>query len=154
MNNHVFMEQLNKYYAVWQECNYVYEQWAKVNGLSINGLLVLSAIYEGGEDCTQKKISQRWMIPKQTTNMVLKEFDRKGFVRLLPMEKDRRNKYICFTDEGKEYADEIISNLRKVELAVIEKMGIEKMVQMNKNMELYVKLFGKIGRKQGDETNL
>ena len=33
--NSVFMEELNKYYAVWQEYNYVYEEWAKAHGLSV-----------------------------------------------------------------------------------------------------------------------
>ena len=35
------MEELNKYYAVWQEYNYVYEEWAKAHGLSVNSLLSL-----------------------------------------------------------------------------------------------------------------
>ena len=50
INNSVFLELLHNYYAVWQECNYVYEEWAKAHGLSINSLFILSAIHEGGED--------------------------------------------------------------------------------------------------------
>ena len=145
INNTVFMEQLDKYYTVWQECNYVYGEWAKMHDLSINSLLVLSAIYEGKRDCTQKKISQRWMIPKQTTNMVLKDFEKKGVVELLPLEEDKRNKRICFTAAGKEYADTIISQLRKVELSVVEKMGIQRMEQMNDALALFTELFAKIG---------
>ncbi|MBO5073654.1 MAG: MarR family transcriptional regulator [Eubacterium sp.] len=62
--------------------------------------MVLSAIHEGGNDCTQRKISQRWMIPKQTINMILKEFERKGLVELLPMQEDKRNKLIRLTPAG------------------------------------------------------
>ena len=80
MDTTAFMEQLNKYYAVWQEYNYVYEEWAKAHGLSVNSLLVLCAIYDGEDGCMQKKISQRWLIPKQTINMVFKDFAFKGFV--------------------------------------------------------------------------
>ena len=119
ISNTDFMEQLNRYYSVWQEYNYVYEEWAKSHGMSVNSLLVLSAIHEGGNDCTQRKISQRWMIPKQTINMILKEFERKGLVELLPMQEDKRNKLIQFTPAGDEYADGIISKLRKAELYVI-----------------------------------
>lgn len=147
------MEQLNQYYAVWQEYNYVYEEWAKAQGLSVNSLLILSAIHEGGENCTQKKISQRWLIPKQTTNMVLKDFEKKGFVELSPMAEDKRNKIIRFTKAGEEYADTIISKLKKVELFVIEEMGIERMKQLNENNALFVKLFRKAGGKQNNETN-
>ena len=55
MISNPFMEQLNKYYGVWQEYNCVYEEWAKADGLSVNSLLVLSALHKGAEDCTQKK---------------------------------------------------------------------------------------------------
>ncbi len=140
MDERMMMELLDRYYTVWQEYNYVYEEWAKAHGLSVNALLVLSAIHEG-RDCTQKKISQRWMIPKQTTNMVLKDFERKGYVEMLPMQGDKRNKVICFTPEGKEYADAIISRLREVELFAVVEMGPERMEQLTRNMALFAELF-------------
>ncbi len=153
ISNNAFMEQLNKYYAVWQEYNYVYEEWAKAHGLSVNSLLVLCAIHDGGDDCTQKKISQRWLIPKQTINMVFKDFERRGFVKLFPLPEDKRNKVIRFTETGKEYADTIISKLRKVELFVVEEIGIERMKQLNENMALFVELFGKAGGRKSNEAD-
>lgn len=153
ISNTDFMEQLNRYYSVWQEYNYVYEEWSKSHGMSVNSLLVLSAIHEGGNDCTQKKISQRWMIPKQTINMILKEFERKGLVELLPMQEDKRNKLIQFTSAGNEYADGIISRLRKAELYVIEEMGIERMKLLNDNMALFVELFSKAGGNGSNEKD-
>ena len=153
ISNTDFMEQLNRYYSVWQEYNYVYEEWAKAHGMSVNSLLVLSAIHEGGNDCTQRKISQRWMIPKQTINMILKEFERKGLVELLPMQEDKRNKLIQFTSAGDEYADGIISKLRKEELYVIEEMGIERMKLLNDNMALFVELFSKAGGNGSNEKD-
>lgn len=151
-NNTIFMEQLNKYYAVWQEYNYVYEEWAKGQGLSTNSLLVLSSIYEGGEDCTQKKISQQWLIPKQTINMILKEFERKGLVELFPMQEDKRNKLIRFTSAGNDYAEGILSRLRKVELSVIEEMGMERMQQLNDDTAFFVELFKKAGGREEHEA--
>lgn len=153
IDNNIFMKQLNQYYTLWQEYNYVYAEWAKAQGLSSNSLLILLAIHEGGEDCTQKKISQKWLIPKQTTNMVLKDFEQKGLVELSPMSEDKRNKVIHFTTMGKEYADAIISKLHKVELFVIEKMGIERMKQLNDSTALFVELFRSAGGKQDNETN-
>lgn len=140
------LEQINKYYSVWQEFNYVYEEWAKAHGVSVNSLLVLSAIYEGMENCTQKKISQRWRIPKQTVNAVLKDYKRKGYVELFPMQEDERNKRIQFTPEGKKYADEIISRLRNVEMFVSEEMGTWRMEQLNDNMTMFVTLFSEAER--------
>lgn len=151
ITNTDFMEQLNRYYSIWQEYNYVYEEWAKAHGMSINSLLVLSAIHEGGKDCTQKKISQRWMIPKQTINMILKELERKGLVELIQMQEDKRNKLIEFTQAGDEYADAIISRLREVELYVIEELGLERMKQLNDNLALFTELFSKAGGKEKNE---
>ncbi len=153
IGNADFMEQLNKYYDIWQEYNYVYEEWAKAHGLSVNSLLVLCAVYDGGDSCTQKKISQRWLIPKQTINMVFKDLERRGYVRLVPLPEDKRNKVIQFTNAGKEYADTIISQLRKAELSAAEETGLERMKQLNENMALFVQFFKKAGGKQSNETN-
>lgn len=144
-SNAVFLEQVNQYYTVWQEYNSVYEEWAKAHGLSVNSLLVLSAIHDGMEECTQKKISQKWRIPKQTINVVLKDMERRELVEMFPMQEDRRNKLIRFTESGKEYADTIISKLRKVELFVVEGMKIERMKELNEDTALFVKLFSKAG---------
>lgn len=91
------------------------------------------------------------MIPKQTVNMILKEFEKKGLVELLPMQEDKRNKAIRFTPGGNEYADTIIAKLRKVELYVIGEMGIERMKQLNEDTALFVKLFRKAGSKENSE---
>lgn len=153
INDTVFMEHLNKLYAVWHECDYAYEEWAKLHGLSANGLFVLYAIHEGAEDCTQKKISLRWMIPKQTVNVILKDFKRKGFIELVPMQSDKRNKLIRFTESGKDYADGIISELRQAELFVIEEMGIERIKLLNEYMSLFTELFRKAGNEGNNESD-
>ena len=141
--NHI--EELNHYYAVWQETNHIYEEWAKRHGISACCLLTLISINEGGKQCTQKNISQRWSIPKQTVNMILKDLQNKKYVDLIPMQEDKRNKQIQFTVTGKEYADTILSELRKAELAVIEKMGIERIRRLNEESELFIKLFRETG---------
>lgn len=150
IKNIQFMEQLNQYYTAWQEWNCMYEEWAKTNGLSANSLLVLSAIYNSKEECTQKKISQRWLVPKQTVNMILKDFEKQGLVELSPMRTDKRRKTICFTPKGKEYAKTILSKLRKVEMNAIDEMGIERMKRFNEDAALFVKLLGKAEGKNNE----
>ena len=78
------MEELNRYYEVWRETNYIYEDWAKQHGTSACCLLTLISIDESEDPCTQKRISQQWSMPKQTTNMVLKDLESKGYVELVP----------------------------------------------------------------------
>lgn len=152
-NNVALIEELNRYYAVWQETNYMYAEWAKAHGISVSCLLALTAIDEGGDDCTQKKISQRWLIPKQTVNMVLKDFENRKFVELLPMQGDKRNKRIQFTAAGREYADTILNELRKVELSAIQKMGIKRMRRLSEDGALFIKLFYEAEGEVNHDTN-
>ncbi len=153
ISNAILMEQLNQYYDAWLQYNNVYEEWAKAHGLSVNCLLVLCAICDSGDGCTQKRISQKWLIPKQTISMVFKDLQRKGFVELSPLPEDKRNKTIRFTEEGKEYADTIVNALRKAELSVIEEIGVERMQLLNDSMALFAKLFHKAGSINDNETN-
>lgn len=146
MDDHTdHIEELNRYYAVWQETNQIYDEWAKRHGISDCCLLALISIYEGGKQCTQKNISQRWSIPKQTVNMILKDLQNKKYVELIPVQEDKRNKQIQFTVTGKEYADTILSELRKAELTVVEIMGMERIHRLNEESELFIKLFRETG---------
>ena len=149
MDDSLSLELLGQYYALWQEFNAMYAEWAKARGLSVNSLLVLSALHEGAEDCTQRKISRRWLIPKQTVNMVLKDLEEKNFVKLMPMKDDKRNKTISLTTAGREYADSIISELRKAELSVVAAMGDERMTRLNEETALFVRLFREKGLGRG-----
>ena len=144
MNNHEMMQiQLQRYYTLWKDCTAMYEEWSKTQGLSSNGVLVLYSFCSGDEYCTQKSISQKWCIPKQTVNTILKDFLKKGYVEMVSMPEDKRNKLIHLTDSGKQLANEVIGNLHKKEVYVIEKMGLENIRNMNNNMELFIELFRK-----------
>ena len=145
MEPNPFLAELQRYYVLWQEYNTVYAAWAKAHGLSVNSLLVLSALGEGAEDCTQRKISQRWLLPKQTVHMVLKDLEEKGYVSLHPLGEDKRNKAIRFTSAGWAYAQPILSALREVELAVAQEMGLSQMQTLNDTTARFVALFREKG---------
>jgi DNA-binding MarR family transcriptional regulator len=146
-DNAVLTKELTRYYSIWQEINYIYDKWAKSNGISVSYLLVLAAIDEAQDECTQKKISQRYMLPKQTVNAALKDLEQKGYVVLHPMLKDKRNKQISFTKIGQAYADSILNELRSVELFAIEKIGSERMRRFNDDGELFIKFLSEAGDK-------
>ena len=93
-------DQIRQYRACPQEWNASYEEYAKSVGLSYTSLSLLSAIY-GTEQCPQKLLSERCLLPKQTVNAVITAFYQKGWVRLEELPKDRRNKAIHLTDLGR-----------------------------------------------------
>ena len=84
--------------------------------------------------------------------MVFKDYEHKGFVELFPLPEDKRNKVIRFTKAGKEYADTIVTELRKAELSAIEEIGVERMRQLNENMALFAKLLKKSANKKSSRN--
>lgn len=143
MENRDWMEQIDRYYGVWRETNAVYEDWARARGLTFNSVLVLLTLWEEKEGCTQKQISQKWQIPKQTVNMIFKDLDQKGLIWMAPMESDRRNKLVHLTETGVGYAGQIVTELRQQERLAAEEMGMERMSRMSEDMALFMTLFRK-----------
>ena len=139
--NEQSLNELHRFYSLWRENNAIYEEWSKAHGLSSNELLFLYSLYEDDNECTQRNISQRWFIPKQTVNTILKDFERKGFVELFSSAYDKRNKLIKLTPEGKEYAKGIIEELRAKELHVMHELGTIRVREMNDSQELFIRLF-------------
>ena len=108
-------DQIRQYCSYLQEWNASYEDYARSVGLSYTSLSILSALY-GAENCTQKMLSERCFLPKQTVNTTITAFYKKGWVRLEELPEDRRNKTIHFTPEGQAAADEIMQRVRESEL--------------------------------------
>lgn len=135
------LKEWKRYYTLWRECNLMYEEWSKEQGLSMNGYLILYSFYDEAAP-TQKSISHKWQIPKQTVNSILKDYMQKGYIETISMPEDRRNKILKLTEKGKAYADKIIGKLQKKELFVMQKLGIENITRLNDIMEDFIGLFG------------
>ena len=139
--NEQSLNELHRFYSLWRENNAIYDKWAKAHGLSSNELLFLYSLYEADNHCTQREISQRWFIPKQTINTILKDFERKGYVKLSSSADDKRNKLIRLTPAGMDYAKSIIEELRAKELYVMQEIGTIRVREMNNSQELFIRLF-------------
>ena len=135
------LSELRRFYSIWGQFNAVYEEWAKERGLSSNGVLILSSLYESEEACTQKSLSQKWSIPKQTVNSVLKKFIEDGYVELITSKEDKRNKLLKLTKSGRIYAEGIVTELQEKELFVIEHAGLSNIKQMNDIGDSFLKFF-------------
>lgn len=137
--NDTLLLEHQRYYTLWKESNIIYEEWARSHGLSGNSLLILQSLYDGVR--TQKAISQKWCIPKQTVHTILKEFEAQGYLKLVAMEQDKRNKQICLTPEGEQFVNQIVTQILKKELQIIQQMGLDRMKAMNDSLELFIQLF-------------
>ena len=98
------MDQLHQlsaqYNALWIETNQLYETWARQRGMSLHELLVILSIVEADGTVLQKDICQRFVIPKQTVNAIIKTLTDKGWLELKVSEQDRRSRNLCLTPVG------------------------------------------------------
>lgn len=136
-------QQLDRYYYLFRELTFLYEEWSKSHGMSYNNLMILSAIYEHQGDCTQKTLRDKWFLPKQTINSILKDFERKGLIQLVQSPDDKRNKFIQLTKPGKQQAEKVVPALRTLELNVLKAMGHEQVECFNDDMACFISLFQK-----------
>ena len=133
---------IKEYYSFWSKINNLYGKWAKEHDLSYHSLFVLYAIWDSKDNiCTQKKICDDWLFPKQNVNSILKKFEEKNYILLQSLSKDKRHKEILLTDEGRHYADKIFVELYNLEEKVMKHMGETNRNNMTKNNTLFLNLF-------------
>ncbi len=102
----------------------LYGEFAKRSNVAPTILWVMYALNDGKAH-TQIEISNDWDLPKTTVNTVIKEIQQKGYVELVPIKGKRREMSIVLTESGKEYADQILSDIYKREKAAYKALSSE-----------------------------
>lgn len=114
----------------------VYREWAKKKGLNYNELIVLYALDEQ-EECTPKRITQYWALPKQTVNGILREFEKKGYICVSSGTQDKRERIITYTPSGKKFAASVLNHLYEMEESAMRNLGAERCQQLVECNSLY-----------------
>lgn len=102
----------------------LYRIWAKKNHINYNALLILYTL-DDYEVCTQKQICEWWALPKQTVHGILLDFEKKNYITITDNVKNKRERLVTFTKEGKAYAKSLLEPLQNMEEQAMEKMGDE-----------------------------
>ena len=137
----ILVRQLKEQYRLWNRINALYSKWAKNHGMTYDALFVLYTIYHGNGKCRQKEICQEWSMPKQTVSSILKTFDKKGYLNYRQDMADRRGKTIDLTETGLQNAEPILKELERAELAVIHRIGREKMEDLLEGNRMFCRYF-------------
>jgi len=106
-------EQLEQLDTCASRLTALYGEWAKRNKMSYNAMVVLDCLNREKE-CTQKQITDAWMIPKQTVNTIVKDLERKGYIGYEQIE-GKKEKRIFLTEEGKAYASDCLKGMYRLE---------------------------------------
>lgn len=128
-------EQLSKFNGIMQGIEKFYEDYAKSVGLTYMSLTVLEIIYHASKPITQKEICEKSHYIKQMVNTIVKNFYENGYVEFTEVVEDRRNKYVLFTENGKEYADKILKPLIEMEEKAIKVLSDAEREQMLEMLE-------------------
>lgn len=121
-------EQLIKFH---RDISGFYNDYAKSVGLTYASLEVLGIIWYKKcclqEEVTQKTVTQKAYLPKQTVNAIIKAFIEHGLIEpLVESDLDKRNKVIEFTENGKKFADKIITKMKEAEYNALDSLGEQK----------------------------
>lgn len=120
--------------------NTIYEDYARSVGLTYISLQVLNLIAQI-EECTQKIICDKTLIPKQTVNTIVINFLKKDLVVLKEYPSNRRIKTIHFTDKGVRFVSSIIPKIRQAECQAIGNLTQVEQQIFLQSLEKYCKSF-------------
>ena len=120
----------------------VYSAWSKNHGVSYNEMLVMYTVQDNGY-CTQKQISESYLLPKQTVNNVFVSMIKNGLLTESPEHNVGREKAYVLTQKGIETAAPLLSSIGEVEKRAALSMGIRKLEQLTALMTEYDELLKK-----------
>ncbi len=135
-------EKTRAFCNAWQSISIIYEDYARKSGISYNSLYILNAIQQI-ENCTQKQICEKTMLPKQTVNNVVTAFYKSGYIELREFPENRRIKTIHLTEKGKAYADELIQHIHEADKVAMRSLTEEQQDTLLSLMDTYVFAFRK-----------
>ena len=135
-------EKARAFCSAWQSLSTIYEDYARKCGISYNSLYILNAV-RSIENCTQKQICERTLLPKQTVNNVITAFLKSGYIELREFPENRRIKTIHLTKKGQEYADTLIPHIHEADCRAMNALTDGQQDALLQLMETYVAAFRK-----------
>ena len=124
--------------SLFKEMTDIYHNIALKLELSESALLILHAIVDLGDGCTQKDISEMYYMSKQTINTSVKNLEKSGYIKF---KQDKgNNKQIFLTLSGKKLAEKKITPVINVENNVFADMLPEERQELLKITKKYVDL--------------
>lgn len=83
-------------------------------------------------------IIEEMQVPAPAVSRGLRALEERGFISRHVDEKDRRNTFVAFTEDGQCLSDEIEATMSDFADAVFEKVGAESFEQLNQSMRILV----------------
>ena len=128
------MEELSQQLALLNQndklLDELYRHYAAGVNLSATALWILYIAWIQGDGCTQKDICEAWSYTKQTINSALKNLEKQGYIRLVPLPGNRKSKRLLFTDAGRAFAQSVVCPLLAAEEAAFGRLEKEERIAL------------------------
>ena len=116
--NFVIGNKLKQLNSMLSEVDNIYQTLLKAHDVSESEYIVMFAINELGEGCSQKDISENGYASKKTINSTIKKFQKDGLLKLKPAKYPSMQ--IFLTEEGKKFMKDNIIPILKLESNVLD----------------------------------
>lgn len=104
-----------------------YAAWARKNGINYHELLLLYSLRENPK-CSQKLVCDSYFLPKQTIHNIVRTYQSKGWMELLPGEG--KEKLLMLTESGRAHSASIMGPVERMEQEVVRRMGLDPLRRM------------------------
>lgn len=131
---------VRRFCDAWLGVNTIYEDYARSLEIPYTSLCILSMLTQI-ENCTQKIICERTLLPRQTVNTIITGFFKNRLVELRELPEDRRTKVIYLTQAGQEYAQKVIPHIREAEKRAMERLSDAQRQALIEGMDIYCEAF-------------
>lgn len=109
-------DRIDRMYDSVRKVNQAYEIWASAHGLSSYEMQIYYEMIKNGDTAiTQKDLCLMLDAPKTSINSIIKKLLQSGSIRMNVNPLNKREKVISFTDTGRKFAEELISQLFRYE---------------------------------------
>lgn len=115
--------QLERFNLLTSEIDAAYHDAALRMGLSDSAMLVLYTVCSRNGSCLLSDITGMSGASKQTINSALRKLEAEGIIYLEAF--GARKKKVCFTDKGKQLADETVLRLIEIENQIFNEWSEE-----------------------------
>ncbi len=119
----IYTDPLREFNQLYREVDELYHRYAKAQGISDMTLWLLYSLYEREGVYTQRELCAAWHCPPQTLNSALKSLEAKGLILLQTTDKNRKNKQVLLTEQGRAVAQSIIAPLMLAERRALQSLG-------------------------------
>lgn len=104
------------------------------DGLHVSHFSVLNHLVRLGDGKMPQTLARAFQLSKGTMTHTLAELSKRGFIQLVPNEKDGRSKLVFVTDSGRVFRKKAMENLGPLMSQLETKLDFEKIAKMQSEL--------------------